>query len=197
MQIFEKVRRFVLVHVEVSVGAGTEVELDMEALVRVGVHARILVEHDDYLREIVELRPRAQVVESVAPLGVVVVLEQLAVLEHGEQRVDVTLAGEVEACAHVATRRRDALRVVRIELIDQRLLAVPYARQVALQVGAYLAQQGRHDALRDLELLLLRDAVLLVDYDVGELLAALVEIVVVFKVENVSFLRAQFEQKKK
>ena len=158
----------------------------MEALVRVGVHTRILVEHDDYLREIVELRPRAQVVESVAPLGVVVVLEQLAVLEHGEQRVDVTLAGEVEACAHVATRRRDAFCVARIELIHHRLLEVPQAGQVALEVVAYLAQQGRHDALRDLELLRLRDAVLLVDDHVGQRLAALVQIVRVVEVENTS-----------
>lgn len=38
-------------------------------------------------------------------------IQQSSVAEHAEQRMDVTLAGEVEACADMATRRHHASRI--------------------------------------------------------------------------------------
>ena len=107
--------------VEAAVGAGREMQFDMEAFLGVLLFARIFVEHDDDLSEIVQFRDGLEIIHRSLPLLVGTCLEQsrdecargqsesLAYVQEAtvandvQERMHVRFAREVQARANVPT----------------------------------------------------------------------------------------------
>ena len=66
----------------------------VEPLLRVGLFGRILVEHDDDLRHIVELAHQGDVLHGPSPLFILT-LDQTSMCQHCQQRVNVGLGSEI------------------------------------------------------------------------------------------------------
>ena len=88
----------VLLHT--AVHTRREVQLHVKPLLRVALLGGVLVQHHHDLGHVVELADQTDVLHGAAPL-LVLALDEAAVREDGEERVDVRLGGEVEPGPHV------------------------------------------------------------------------------------------------
>ena len=86
------------IFLDAAVYSRTEVQLNVESLLWIWVLGGILIEHDDYLRHVVELGHEADVLHGAAPLLVLhPTLYKAAMSQDGQEAVDVGLGCEVES----------------------------------------------------------------------------------------------------